>query len=239
MLRGKPSRQSGQDLRDVPTYTIPEAAQALGMPSRTLRSWYRDYNLLKASGQVGSVTLLSFHDVSEAYVLEVIRKLCRFDIGTLREIVSNARRETPYSRPLLEADLKIVLNNVVFDSPEQGTSPRTSVDLAHHRNLVIVGLVDTIGMRVLKDRQQIPCRIYPWRHLGSNGENVPVTPVTIDPTIMSGRPVVTGTRIPVTLLAGLRRSGRSVEDIASMYDLPADLLRKALRHVDRSVSQVA
>ena len=60
MLRNKPVRQPGQDIRTLPTFTIPEAAEALAIKPRTMFSWYEgDDPILKASGAYGSIHLLS------------------------------------------------------------------------------------------------------------------------------------------------------------------------------------
>ena len=41
--------------------------------------------------------------------------------------------------------------------------------------------------------------------------------VEIDPDVMSGEPVVRGTRIPTAVLAALKRTGKSVAQLAKMY----------------------
>jgi hypothetical protein len=59
MIKEKPIRAKGQDIRTLPTYTIPEAAVFLAVNQRTLFSWYKgDEPILKASGNVGLVHFL-------------------------------------------------------------------------------------------------------------------------------------------------------------------------------------
>ena len=53
----------------------------------------------------------------------------------------------------------------------------------------------------------------------------------MNPHIMSGRLVVTGTRIPVKVLWGRRRAGDDVEEIAKDYGLDLDTVQKALTHI--------
>jgi uncharacterized protein (DUF433 family) len=72
-------------------------------------------------------------------------------------------------------------------------------------------------------------KLYPWRFWipGKKEE----TPVTIDPEIMSGRLVVTGTRVPVQVLLSRRNAGESVSEIASDYDLSVDIINLAISHI--------
>jgi uncharacterized protein (DUF433 family) len=53
---------------------------------------------------------------------------------------------------------------------------------------------------------------------------------------MSGRLVVTGTRIPVNILWGRAKSGERVEVIAKDYHLDTERVRQALRHIDKKVA---
>jgi uncharacterized protein (DUF433 family) len=61
----------------------------------------------------------------------------------------------------------------------------------------------------------------------------------MDPDVMSGRLVVTGTRVPVQILLGKQLSGKSFEQIALAYRISAETVEKALRHIDRPIHQKA
>lgn len=235
VLKRKPVIQPGQDLRDLPTYTIPEAAIFLGMAPRTLQYWYSN-SLLDASGHVGDIALLSFRDLSEAYTLELLRTFYGFNPRTLRDVIRNFRRETRLRRPLLEADLVVVLGNLVLKKAARGKQPVRMVDLAHERNLVFPELVSMIGKRIVKDRDRNPNRIFPWRMASSDDHS---NPVLLDPEILSGRLVVSGTRVPVAALAGLKSSGKSTHEIARFYELDAERVEKALQHIERPLRKKA
>jgi uncharacterized protein (DUF433 family) len=49
--------------------------------------------------------------------------------------------------------------------------------------------------------------------------------------IMSGRLVVIGTRIPVTVLWGRKRAGVAVDEIAKDYGLDSGIVQQALTHI--------
>ncbi len=238
VLRRKPFREIGQSLRDLPTYTLPEAARFLGVPGRTMFYWFDgDRNILKPSEYYGRIALLSFSDMAEAYVLALLTQFYDFRLTSLRNIVENARKETPFRRPLIQADLRVLFRNVVIEKPTRKGRPRHMVDLAHGgRNLVFPEFVDQLGKRILKDKHRLPYRLHPWRLIGAGDDS---RPVSIDPEIASGRLVVTGTRVPVSILLGKKLKGQSEQQIAKSYHLDVDVVTKALRHIDRPIPKKA
>ena len=55
--------------------------------------------------------------------------------------------------------------------------------------------------------------------------------VVIDSEIHHGRPVIRGTRLPVTLVVGSLAGGMSFAEVEREYDITADDIRDALRFV--------
>jgi uncharacterized protein (DUF433 family) len=145
---------------------------------------------------------------------------------SLQRIIADAKKLTGLKRPMIDADLKVVLSSLVFDNARQ------MIDVAHGGNLVFPEFVDQLGQRILRDRQRGPSKLYPWRLVAANDDS---RPVSMDPNVLSGRLVVTGTRIPVAVLLGKSLRGRSEEDLASAYGLDKELVRKALLHIDRPI----
>jgi uncharacterized protein (DUF433 family) len=237
VLKGKPTHRVGDDLRDLPTYTIPEAALFLGISPRTAGYWFCEKNkILKPSGRIGDVALLSFRDLAEAYVLAILTKFYDFPLRSLKGIVANAKKETRLERPLVQADLKVLFRNLIIEKPARGRQPRQMIDVAHHRNLVFPDFVDQLGKRILRDRENSPLRIYPWRLITLSDES---RPVSMDPDVVSGRLVVTGTRIPVRILLGKKLAGKSTKEIAHSYRISVDSVQKALQHIGRPIHKKA
>lgn len=71
--------------------------------------------------------------------------------------------------------------------------------------------------------------IFPWRFAATDHHS---RPVSMNPRIMSGRLVVIGTRIPVSVLWGRKRSGAKVDEIAADYGLDRKIVQQALTHID-------
>ena len=227
MLKNKPSRKPGQDIRTVPTYTIPEASEFLAIPARTMFSWYEgEEPILKASAKYGDIHLLSYRDIEEAYRVFLLRERFDFSLQFLRKSMRNARKLFRSDHPLQRADaVKECLKDLVYDKPARGKSPRTITSLGlKPGQQSFEEVVDLFAERIQPGEF-----IYPWRFASTDHVS---RPVSMNPGIMSGRLVIAGTRIPVNVLIESRRSGETIEGIAREYGLEPEAVQKALIHVD-------
>ena len=226
MIKGKPVRGEGQDLRTLPTYTIPEAASFLAMPPRTLQSWYSgkgEIRLLVPSKSVGSVALLSFRDLEEAYKLYLLRSRYGFSFQELTKALNAAREASGSDHPLIDTEMSVFRSSLVMDLPARGRRREQSMDLLRFKQLTVRQVVDTWGKRVGSGKV-----IFPWRRFIEDEES---RPVAIDPEVMSGRLVLTGTRIPVKSLAQRSVAGASIAHLADDYGVSQNLVEKALIHI--------
>jgi uncharacterized protein (DUF433 family) len=55
--------------------------------------------------------------------------------------------------------------------------------------------------------------------------------IVLDPALLHGKPVIRGTRVPVTVVVGSLAGGMTFEEVQREYDLTADDIRAALRFV--------
>jgi uncharacterized protein (DUF433 family) len=226
MLNNKPTRKPGQDIRTVPTYTIPEAAAFLAISSRTLFSWYEcEKPILVASGTYGAIHLLSYRDLEEAYRVYLLREKYQFSLQFLRKSMLNARALFRSQHPLQRADaIKACMKDLVYDKPARGESPRTVTSLGHMPGQQIVEEVANL----FAERIDKGNFIFPWRFAATDHTS---RPVSMNPNIMSGRLVVQGTRIPVSALLESKRSGTKIHEIARDYALDPETVEKALIHI--------
>lgn len=226
MLKNKPSRKPGQDIRTVPTYTIPEAAGFLAIPTRTMFSWYEgDEPILKASAIFGAIHLLSYRDIEEAYRVYMLRERFDFPLQFLRKSMRNARDMFRSQHPLQRADaVKKCLRDLVYDKPARGKKPRTITSLGRNPGQQMVEeVVDLFAERIVSGEF-----IFPWRFAATDHSS---RPVSMSANIMSGRLVVAGTRIPVNVLLGSKRAGQTIAEIAVDYGLEPSVVEKALIHI--------
>jgi uncharacterized protein (DUF433 family) len=61
--------------------------------------------------------------------------------------------------------------------------------------------------------------------------------ILIDPAICHGKPVIRGTRVPVTVVVGSLAGGMSFDEVQREYDLSVDDIRAALRFVGEIAEQ--
>jgi uncharacterized protein (DUF433 family) len=171
---------------------------------------------------------LSFKDLAQAYFIEFICKHVGISGRKAREILKNARLETRSRYPLLHKDIKVLFRHILMDKPATRSRRRHVVDLSQHRQLVMEEFVDLFASRIRRNAKGELEQIYPWR-LWTQGDER--RPVTIDPRIMSGRLVITGTRIPVQTVVLRKQSGEQIRDIAKDYGLKQETIKQALRHL--------
>ena len=61
--------------------------------------------------------------------------------------------------------------------------------------------------------------------------------IVLDPTVSHGKPIIRGTRVPVTVVVGSLAGGMTFEEVQLEYDVTADDIRAALRFVGELAEQ--
>jgi uncharacterized protein (DUF433 family) len=163
--------------------------------------------------------------MEEAYRVYLLRERFHFSLQSLKKSMQNARRMFRSQHPLQRADaVKECLKDLVYDKPACGEQPRTVTSLLQKPGQqAIKEVVDLFGERI--DPGEF---IFPWRFASTDPTS---RPVSMNPNIMSGRLVVTGTRIPVSTLMESKRSGDTIKQIADDYSLDLAVVEKALIHI--------
>lgn len=67
--------------------------------------------------------------------------------------------------------------------------------------------------------------------------NPPADRIVIDPAICHGRPIIKGTRMPVSLIVGSLAGGMSFAEVEKEYGLTGDDIRAALSFANRLVEE--
>ena len=57
--------------------------------------------------------------------------------------------------------------------------------------------------------------------------------IAVDPQVHSGKPVIEGTRVPVSVVVGAVAAGDSVEEVAREYGITSEDVRAALSYAAR------
>lgn len=219
-------RRKDQSLQDYPLYTIAEASIYLAIPESTLRYWIKRHPVWKIADPDGH--LLSFRDLAQAYYLEMARKHFNLSLRKMRDVESQARRESKSDYPLLRPNISTFLNHIFMEKPARGKQPQRIVNLTRYGQLAIPGIVKPLTTRFSWTSNTF--QLFPWRLWDGTIEDKR-RPVMLDPDVMSGKLVITGTRIPVQVIALRRAAGESVPHLAKDYRIPESGIEFALEHL--------
>ncbi len=216
------------DSRDMPRYTMGEAAAYLGLPESTLRAWFvgttygtsphihRFHPVLTPASR----DLLSFFDVASAHILMAFKQR-HVAPGDLRAIVASLRTEFPNDRyPLLGKNFYMFGKSVILKTLGERLS------LNKGRQLGMRRIMDKFLSRVEVDLQDMPIRFSPLRNERERGKGF----IVIDPQFSSGRPVIRGTGIAAEIIAKRKKSGESVASLAKDYRVSRRAIQEAVNY---------
>lgn len=214
------SLYGGRDPRELPMYSVGEAAVYLGIPRSTLSTWVRGqrahgrtvmHPVIKADRATG---LLSFNNLAEAYALASLMR--RFDVPMRR--VRTALKYVGGERPLLTTPFRT--DGVGIFVEELGKL----IDAARGGQAAIRETVESNLRRVDLDGRKLPVRLYPWRL-------EPTEPriIALDPRRSFGRPTVVGSAVQSETIIDRYRGGESIGHLASEYGLDRDVIEGVVR----------
>lgn len=218
-----------RDPREVPLYTVTQAAAYLRMPASTLRTWTvgMDYPAAQnRSGRfqslidlpAGAPVRLTFNNLIEAYVLHTLRRVREVPLTAVRRAIDNMRRELGLSRPLLT-------NQFLTDG----------YHIYVKQFGVLVDMTAGGGQRAMKELignslQRIECdadglaeRLFPY--LKNAGEP---RSVVLDPDLSFGRLTMAGTGVAVDIVADLINSGETPARVAKEFGVKQSIVHQAV-----------
>ena len=218
------------DLRELPAYSIAEAAGYLRVPVSTLRSW-----LLGQSYHVGDQPKffkpvidiadrkerqLSFINLVEAFVLAGIRREHEIPLPKVRKAVDYLRRTFSTKRPL--ADEQFETDGIDLFVEKMGSL----IGATQEGQIQMRDIIRARLERVRRDPKGVPEKIvlFPARS-GSTGSG----DVVIDPRLSFGRPVLDRLGVRTAILAERFDAGDNIEVLAREYEAPPEAIENAIR----------
>jgi uncharacterized protein (DUF433 family) len=207
----------GHDARDVPAYSISEAAHYLNIPKATIRAWIlgTNYNLKGGRrGRFASVLrlpnqkcpLLSFFNLVEAQALRALRTHHTIKLDIIRKSLKFVEQRFGWERPLIQQEFKTDGVGLFID---------------HMGKLVEASAEGQIVMREViahLDRieweKSLAVRIFPFTRAGTNDSP---KNVFIDPRYAFGRPILRESGIATSVIAGRYKAGESIQALAKDY----------------------
>ena len=218
------------DPRDIPSYSIKDAAKYLRIPAGTISSWVKGRNYPTATGynffKPVIVTkdckpkLISFTNLVEIHILRAIRQHHKIQLDNVRKALDYIDEQFQVPHPLAReefrtdgVDLFIERYGSLINASKAGQTDMKEAFNAHLQ-------------RIEPDDTGLAIKLYPFTR--SHEENNPRI-VVIDPRIAFGRLVIADTGIPTSILAERLKAGDSIEDLADDYDCDSMLIQEAIR----------
>ena len=226
----KPS--SVTDPREVPAYSVSEAARYLRLSVATLRSWVlgRNYEttqgpklfkpLIAISG--GAQSVLSFSNLVEAHVLSGIRRDHGVSLNNVRKSLDYLKRNFHSQRPLI--DHLFETDGVDLFVEHYGQLVNVSKD----GQVEMTELIKQYLRRIDRDKNGLPIKLYPFTRRSKNLLQPQL--VQIDPRVSFGRPVLTGTGIRTEIVFERFLAGENPNDLARDYGRPEEEIDEAIRY---------
>jgi uncharacterized protein (DUF433 family) len=238
LVKGEASSlYGGKDPRDMPIYSIVDAARYLGIPAVTLGTWIhgRSYpttrgrrssdRIIETPGKGGT---LSWTNLAEAHVLGALRRYHKVSMPSIRRALRYVKREYGWEHPLIEAGFKTDGVNLFVDEigPLVNASKEGQTAIRDSLSAYLERLDWAPG-------EGLATRLFPFVR-----QHDPRDPklVLIDARRSFGRPVIAGTGIPTSSIADRFFAGDSPEDLAKDFALTEAQVLEAVRYERRAAA---
>lgn len=220
----------GVDPRQIPTYSIEDAARYLRIPQGTIRSWIigRRYSTIEGSRRFQPLipvghhkpTLLSFTNLIEVHVLRAIRKDHNIRLDKVRAALDFINEQFQIPHPLAHQSFRTDGVGLFID--RYGSL----INASKHGQLALKDALNHHLDRIEPDDTGLAIKLYPFTR---SHEDASPRIVVIDPRIAFGRLVIAETGIPTSVLAERYQAGDSIDDLADDYECDRLAIEEAIR----------
>jgi uncharacterized protein (DUF433 family) len=220
----------GQDPRDIPSYSIGDAARYLRIPAGTIRSWTMGRNYPVADGEMffqplipikkQKPRLLSFTNLIEIHVLRAIRQHHQIKLDKVRTALDFIDEKFQVPHPLAREEFRTDGIDLFIEKYGE------LINASRQGQLHLKGFLEAHLARIEPDDQGLAIKLYPFTR--SQEEDSPKI-VVIDPRIAFGRLVIAGTGIAANVLSERFNAGDSIEELADDYECDRLKIEEAIR----------
>jgi len=222
MARHKVLRQLGEDVREHPTYSIPEAARYVHVPPSTLKSWVlgRPYPTRGGTKHFKPLivaadpkhNLLSFYNIVEAHVLAATHGE-DIPLKNVRTALDFVVKTLPHTKhPLISYEFATKGKHLFVKHLG------VSLDATGHGQQIFEHLEMLLKKITKRGPDGYPVEIEPHN----------TTVLVIDPKVCSGRPVLKGRGIPVDVLWQRKEARQPISRIAKDFGLSEGEVERAI-----------
>lgn len=217
----------GLDCREIPLYSVNEAARYLCIPPSTLRNWVSGLIYPVTNGESFFEPLipvedrrsprLSFSNLIEAHVLRCLRAKHSIPLSKIREAISFAESKMNVNRLLMREELSISGKQLFLDKVSELVNLNAGGQFAL-RKMLEAGLVR------IHYEEGLPSVLYPIvPGLSDHQKNI-----IIDPRISFGRPVTSRHYVSIDVIADRYNAHESIQYLAQDYGLSENEIEEAI-----------
>lgn len=217
---------SGPQVLEVPLYSVFEAARYLRIPENTLRSWVagRSYQSRSGASRRSEPVIeladpansrLSFNNLSEAHVLDALRRQYQVELPQIRRAVDYLRGHFRSRHPLVHHEMLTDGKHLFVE----GAGGSDVINASRHGQLAMRDLIALHLQRVEWDKDGFVARLYPFTRSRRSAVDETSQPriVTMDPRVEFGRPILRVSAVPTAVIADRYKAGESIADLADDY----------------------
>lgn len=218
------------DPRELPAYSIPEAAHYLRIPAPTVRAWTRgtttsyrgqkhDFERV-ISPPVEGLSQLSFFNLAEILVLRSLRERYQVKLEYIRRALSYVQAEFGWQRPLIHQDFQT--DGVRVFVKHLGRT----IDAVDPSQAILPGVMETYLKRIDWE-DELAARLYPFTR--TTIDLCAPRAVVIDSRRSYGRPIVDRLGITTSVLFERYQAGDSRQQLAEEYGATQEEIDEAIR----------
>lgn len=219
---------AGRDPRDAVAYTLRDAAYYARVSPTTLQTWLRGRSFPSTTGtrrvkevirpaRSGPVGL-SFFNMIEIHVLRAIRTVHGVPLQQVRPALAWIEKEMALPHPLAQAHFRTAGRSIFVERFGK---------VIHATKSQVVEIHDAVAAtldRVEYATDGLAESMSLWARDITESRTI-----EINPRVAFGKAVVTGTRVPIRVLADFHNAGDSIEELARIYSLREEQVRSAVR----------
>lgn len=224
-----------EDPREIPVYTISQAARYLKIPEVTLKTWVKGREYPVDGGKKRKffkpVILLpnprsprlSFVNLVEAHVLNGIRRIENIPFHKVRQAIAYLEKQYPSKHPMADRLFQTDGVDLLIEDFDK------LINISRGGQIEMREIVDKYMRRIdLDPVKHQPIRLYPFLR-NDHQEEEPLS-VVIDPLVSFGRPTLVKTGIPTAVIAERFYAGDSTDDLARDYGIEREKIEEAVRY---------
>ncbi len=225
---------SSQQILNLPLYTVFEASRYLQVPENTLRAWVsgRTYPVRDGRRRSSAIInlpdrqkgLLSFVNLTEAHVLDALRRQYGVALPQIRRAVEYLSGKFDSSHPLVSHDMLTDGKSLFV---EGANVPDEIINASRYGQLAMKDLVELHLQRIDWDNSGVVLRLYPFTTKTRRAEEPKL--VTMDPRVEFGKPVLSTSCVPTAVIADRFKAGESIAELADDYGEKPEHIQEAIR----------